>query len=299
MPAPIAILRPGWLVSLRTTIDGGVAYTRRDLSVNAGEVSAPDSAAVAKWETVRVTVDPAEHERAVKARAKSRALITGVCAASEFGLLCPSDKGEALANAIDAAQAVVAAHNATAQTTRIGFAILRGKIAGDDAEAARAVAGEVRGLLASLDAGIRACDPAAIREAANKARSLGAMLTEETATRVQSAIQEARDAAREITRRVIKGGELAETVLREIQIDAIKTASASFLDVEDAAPVEALPVAAAALDVAPSPEEAQEAMDGAISDRIAQEAESVDATLETVEEKTAQIVAATAWEGEF
>jgi len=35
-------------------------------------------------------MDPAEHETAIKARGKARSVITGVCNASNFGLLCPT-----------------------------------------------------------------------------------------------------------------------------------------------------------------------------------------------------------------
>jgi hypothetical protein len=240
-------------VSLRTSIEGGVSYARRDLDVSGAVVRANDGAQVTRWETIKITVDPQEHAEAVKVRAAARALVTGVTIASEFGQLCPLTREQALTERLARADDMVREYNSRARTCRVTFASLRGRIASDDGQAERAVAGEVRALLASLDSGIRAADPEAIRAAASKAKGLAAMLTDTASERVSAAVREARDAAIEITKRIVKGGEVAETVLAEIKTEAIRTASACFLDMDAPAEPVALPAPAVSLDVEAAP----------------------------------------------
>src|SRR5260221_4374072 len=91
-------LRPGLLVSLKTSLDGNVKY--RSVDIVADHVTA-EGERRAKWETERTIQDPAEYERAVKARSKARAIITGVCAPSSFGLLCPEFQRDKLTAAVE------------------------------------------------------------------------------------------------------------------------------------------------------------------------------------------------------
>ena len=95
-------IKPGVLVSLKTTLSGGVNYKRVDLD--------PDHATdtggrFARWETVREIVDANEYEQATAARSLARGAVVKVCHASSFGLLCPSEREpqliEAIANAIE------------------------------------------------------------------------------------------------------------------------------------------------------------------------------------------------------
>lgn len=248
----VSTIRPGFLVSLKTSVRGGVEYRRTDLA--APEAAAPDGAAVARWETTKITIDPAEVERASKARGKARSVVASVCSASAFGMLCPEDRGADLARAIEEARGVAAAFNATATHTTIGVYVLAGRIAASDEEAARAIASEVRELLESMRDGIAGADVERIREAANKARALGSMLSDEAAGKVSKAIEAARSAAREITRRVEKGGETAAKVVESIRLDEINAARFAFLDLETptGAPADPSPVPAAALDLSPA-----------------------------------------------
>jgi hypothetical protein len=250
----VSTIRPGFLVSLKTSVRGGVEYRRADLAAPDG---APEGAAVARWETTKITIDPAEVDAASKARSKARSLVAGVCSASAFGMLCPENRGPDLARAIEEARAVAAAFNATAKHTTIGVYVLAGRIAASDEEAAKAIASEVRELLDTMRDGIATADVEKIREAANKARGLGAMLSDDAAGKVSKAIEAARSAAREITRRVEKGGETAAKVVESIRLDEINAARFAFLDLDpEAAPGEAAPVPAAALDLAPASQEA-------------------------------------------
>jgi hypothetical protein len=244
------VLKPGYLVSLKTTIRGGVNYRRRDIEVSH---QTDTGAAVSKWETEREIPDPVEFEQATIARSKARSLVTAVCCPSSFGLLCPlADEGR-LQESIAAARAVADAHNAGAGISRVEVYVLVGQVARDDQEAARAISSEMRDLMAAMDAGIRRADPGAIREAANKARAMGAMLSEDVAGIVNQAIDQARKAARELVKRVEKAGEPAALVVAELASDRIQAARFSFLDLDERDAVGESAAAARPIDLEPAP----------------------------------------------
>jgi hypothetical protein len=222
-----SVIRPGLLISLKSTVVGGVSYQRIDLAT---DQPVADGAEVSRWETRRVIEDKAEHESAVKCRSRALAEIRKVCSATSFGLLCPSDQEGALDAAVVTARRLVDAHNDTAKHTRVGIYALKGHVASDDAEAARAITQEIAGLVVAMDAGIKEFDPSKIRDAANRARELSGMLNEEKQEKVSAAIAQARAAARTIVKRIEKEGETRETVLLDIQRGQIESARIAFLD---------------------------------------------------------------------
>lgn len=231
-------IRPGILVALKSSVEGGVSYERRDLNADG---TAPDGSAVEKWETTKVIIDPAEHERASKARSAALTAIRRCCAITTFGLLCPTDNEGALDAAIREARAIVEAHNATATHTHVRVYALKGRIADNDAEAAKAIGAEVAGLIGEMNSAIDKLDPKAIRKAADAAREMAAMLGDAQRARVDSAIEQARKAARTIVKRIEKEGESAATVMLDIQRGAIERARIAFLDLDAPAAVEAAP----------------------------------------------------------
>lgn len=225
-----AILKPGLLVSLKTSIRGGINYRRKDLEV---EHQTEEGSAVARWETEREIVNPAEFDIAQKARSKARVAVASVCCTSSFGLLCPISDEQKLTDAIALAREVATEHNKKSTTMHLEVCVLVGRIASDDKEAANAIASEMRDLLADMQEGIKKADPAAIREAANKARAMDGMLSPEVSGKVSDAIEQARKAAREIVKRVEKDGEKAAEVVADLNINRIKTARFAFLDLDD------------------------------------------------------------------
>ncbi len=227
-----SILRPGLLVSAKTSMSGGVEYQRQELGT--ADVQTPsEAAAVARWETTRIIEDPEEHARAGQVRSKCMTAIRRVCAQTSFGLLCPIGMEFALDEAIKEARDLASEFNETAQHARIGVYILKGRIADNDDQATRAIASEVRGLLEEMQNGIRAVDASAIRAAANKAREVGKILDQAQADQVGRAIKAARSAAREIVKRVEKGGEDAELVYADLRTGAVDRARFAFLDIEN------------------------------------------------------------------
>lgn len=244
-------LRPGVLVSLKSSVTGGTSYTRTELDAD----ERADGRKVERWETTKVVEDPEEHEAARRARGKARGEISRVCVHTAFGMLCPEADEEALSAAIARARALVDEFNASARTCRVSLYVLRGHIATTDEEAARAIGDEVAGLVSEMSAGIDRLDVEAIRAAADKARQLGAMLSAEQQETVGEAVKAARAAARTIVARVGKEGEDKAVVLADIKRGAIEKARMAFIDLDDApaAPAEAMPAAnvqrAAGLDI--------------------------------------------------
>ena len=239
-------LRPGLLVSLKTTVVGNVKYDRRVIEP---EHVVDDGAQKARWETERTIVDPVEHEVAKVARGKARTLITSVCASSAFGLLCPEANADILEQAIAEARKVTEAFNKQANLTRVNVFVLTGRIAPDDVEAVKAISSEVRDLLSSMEEGVKNLDVKAIRDAASKARQIGTMLSPEAQGRIQVAI----DAARSTAKQIVKAGEQAAIEVDKLCMQKIAEQRTMFLDMDEvAAEVAAPEVSAPGIDMTPA-----------------------------------------------
>jgi hypothetical protein len=224
----MTILRPGSIVVLKTKIEGGVSYSRTDLAADASG----DGAAVERWETVKVTEDPEEHARAVKVRGKAGNTIARICSKTAFGLLCSTQREGSLAEAIDEARAMVAAFNGTANCTRLYLYVLQARIAETEGEAARAIASELRDILATMQEGIASADAVLVRKAANKAKQLGGMLDASAGAIVTRAIDEARAVAKEIVKRAKDQGDAVAAYIDTVDLKAISEARFAFLDME-------------------------------------------------------------------
>lgn len=238
-------LRPGLLVSLKTSVSGNVAY---DKQVIESDHLTEDGKRLAKWETQRVISDPEEHEAALKARSRALTMIRGICSRSAFGLLCPEIDAEKLERAVARAREITEEFNASAKLTRISVYVITGRIAPDDVEAVKAINSEVRELLSDMEGGLRRLDVDAVREAANKARNIGAMLSPDAQARINTAIQVARDAAR----RMVRAGEQAANELDRATLARIEEARTAFLDLDEQGEVLAPEVEGRALDLLPT-----------------------------------------------
>jgi hypothetical protein len=244
----VNVLRPGLLVSLKTSIRGGVAYFRKDLEPDR---ITEEGERIARWETKREIYDAQEYERATVARSKARAIITGKCAHSDFGLMCPEAQEEELREAIRAARTVANEHNRDATRTQVEVYVMLGRVAVNDVEAVRAISAEMRGLMDDIKAGIADANPEAIREAANKARNMNQVLTESTQAKVKAAIDEARAIAKEIKKRIEKSGTDAAAVVKELGTKKLDEARFAFLDLDEQTQGEQIAAPARAVDIDP------------------------------------------------
>jgi len=241
---PTSTLRPGFLVSLHTTISGNVSYARRDI---VSDTFTADGKRYAQWETERTVNDPAEHERAEVARGAASNLIRGVCAKSAHGLLCPEFMADKLEKAIADARAIVDTFNRSAMITRIQISVLCGKIAQDDVTAMRAINQEVRNLLDAMQDGIRNFDVEKIRANAAKAKALDSMLSPAAAARIQDAV----DAVRNAARRIVKAGEESALEVDRLSLVKLREARTAFLDLDDAQDVKAPSIETRGVDLTP------------------------------------------------
>lgn len=228
MTAKIATstLRPGFLVSLKTTVRGNVHYIKTDLDGDA-------TGAVKEWKTKRTIEDPEEHERAKKARGRAASLVRSVCKQSAFGLLCPEVDGEKLDAAVAEARKVVDEFNGEATLSRIGIYILTGRVMPDDVEAVRAINSEIRELMAEMAGGIENGNVDAIREAASKVKGIGEMLATEAQTKVEMAVVAGRNAAKQIVRDREMAGSDGTVSVDKSAVRRINELKTSFLDLSD------------------------------------------------------------------
>lgn len=237
-------LRPGILVSLKTSITGNVSYDTVNLEA---EHVTEGGEGRARWETTRTVADPAELEAAKKARGAATTRVRSVCRQSTFGLLCPEDRSPELAAVVEEARKLADEFNRTAAVTRLGVFVLCGRVAPDDVEAVRAIGGEVAELLLRMQDGVRNLDASSIREAASRARGLSDMLEAGASERLMDAVAVARAAARKI----IRAGEQAAQEVDLHAVAAIARARTEFLDLGPAGEVAAPGEEGRALDLAP------------------------------------------------
>jgi hypothetical protein len=254
----ISTLRPGLLVSLKTSVSGNAIYRRRDLE----NTTTDEGAARARWETERTIVDPVEHDTATKVRTKARVLITAVCANSNFGLLCPESASEELNAAIAGARTLIAEFNLTAKCTRIRLYVVAGRVAPNDVEAVRAINSELSEMLQDMENGVSNLDVKAIRESANRAKGIAEMLSTEARVQAEIAI----DAARRAARAIVKADGTAVQVDKRA-VRAIAEARTIFLDMDDATEIAAPAAQGVALDL-----DVQRASDEYVADQQAQAA---------------------------
>lgn len=242
-------LRPGLLVSIKTSIDGNVSYIKTELEAE----QITEGTLRAKWETEKTVTDVAEHEAASKVRSKARSLIASVCASSAFGMLCPENAEQDLNKALAEARQRCEDFNKTSTFSKVYFYAITGRIAPDDVEAVRAINSEVRGLLAQMEEGIQKLDVDAVRKAASSAKQLGTMLSPAAQARIQIAL----DAARATAKKMVAAGEQAAGEIDARTLSTLREARTAFLDVDQADVAIGTPTAEArAIDLVPHAEPA-------------------------------------------
>jgi hypothetical protein len=236
MSLPSKTLRPGLLVSLKTSITGdNVEYTK---TIIEEEHIDETGALVGSWQTDKTVADAAEQELAVKVRSKARAFITGVCAKSDFGYLCPESNEAALEVAIRKAVDVCTEFNLSARITEVNCFAITGRIAADDVQAVRAIKGELNGLLETVEESIKALDVDAARAALNKATKLGMMLAPEAQKGLQETVELSRAVAVKVAK-AIKAGTQAAEVIDAATLAALASSRTAFLDLDGATEVQA------------------------------------------------------------
>ena len=220
-------IKPGYLVSVKTSRQGGVKY----LHSNQDKRFDGKKREISKWETTRLIDDVVEFDRAANEQLGANYLIAKCCIRTPFGYVCPEEDIIKLDEAIKEAHLKINAFNATAQHTTLYVRVLKGKIAANDSEAFKAITGEIRELATKISAGITTADIKQIREAASMAKSMGRMLDTKLQSDVNDVVKAARAAARLVTK-LEKKGEKIEAVMLEEFKSPIDKLSKAFLDLD-------------------------------------------------------------------
>jgi hypothetical protein len=241
----ISTLRPGLLVSLKTSCTGNVNYNKEIIE---GDHVTDAGMRKATWQTERIIADPEEFERAKRTQSKALTMIRTICTRSSFGLLCPEIDREKLDRAVASARQMAEEFNSSAAITRVHVYVIVGRIAADDVEAVKAINSEISGLMRDMQEGLRNLDVKAVREAANAARNVAQMLSPDAASRVRTAI----DLVRASARQIVSAGEEASIEIDRSAIARIEEARTAFIDLDDAREVAAPAVRGRGIDFAPA-----------------------------------------------
>lgn len=191
----------GILVSLKTSVSGGVTYTRRDL-----EEVVQGRNVVSRWETTKLVRDQDELRRATEARNRASYTVRRVCTHTSFGLVCPASRAADLDAAIVEARRIAEEHNASARFSRVEIHVLCGRVDGSSPEAIRAIASELGEILSGLTSATERLDVPAMREAASRALQIVGLLPDDLAAEIRRMVDAARTAAR-----AVKRGDAADT----------------------------------------------------------------------------------------
>lgn len=242
----VSTLRPGLLVSVRTSIKGNCSYAVTELE---GEhMLANGMTSQARWETLKTVKDKDEHERASQARSKCRSVISAVCSQSaHHGLLCLQENRDKLEAACQEADRIVREFNSSAEVSALVVSVVVGEIAPDDVRAIRSINNELRELIDGMAQGLAELNVDKIRDAANRAKSMTGMLEANAKESVQRAIDVARKTAREI----VKAAETGAAEVDKVAIARIVEARTSFLDLDEAGEIGAVETSGRAVDLAP------------------------------------------------
>lgn len=189
-------IKPGILVSLKSTVTGGVNYERNDLRAE----TAATGAEVRHWKTTCYTADPDEHARATKVRNRAIYCVRSLCADTALGLVCPLEREVELRAAIEDMRRIVDEYEATARYTHVRVTVYRGTVDATDAENVNAVAEEVARIVSYMAEALARRDVKAIRDAATDAASLAMIVSDDAAQKLVRAIEAARDAANQIAK---------------------------------------------------------------------------------------------------
>lgn len=214
-------LKPGILLALSTSVEGGVTYAREDLGKQKeGEGEA------AEWRTTRHITDVAEYNRAGETRAQARACIAAVCQQTPWGLICETDREGELLEAIAEAEQMADTFNAGSVHSRVRISAAPARFAENDVQMLRAVRREAGGMLEDLERATQLGQVERIRDLAARASRLKALLASqhEGTGQLERAIAAARAVARSVVKRVEKGGEALAAVLASANFRPISTA---------------------------------------------------------------------------
>lgn len=225
MSRRIIPVRPGLLVSMRTSIKGGVSYRREDL---VDEIEGEGTRT--EWKTEKKVENADEYTRARRLRARVVTLIGGACVKTAFTYICPLENEALLDERIAEAQAACDAFNEEAVHSQVTFDLMRGRYMEDTKETVQAVRREIHELLEELNSALKAGEVQSIRDVAARATQMGRLLEEGTEARsaLERAVKESRRVAGQLVKRIKEGADAVAEVLAGANVSLIATARHTF-----------------------------------------------------------------------
>lgn len=192
-PDGVYIIRPGVLVTLRSSVQGGVYYDREEMAVDQDAGGAESGGSTRVWKTTQRVPDPEEYARAKRVRGRAVSAIWNRSVKTVYGLICTDDDKPALDEAIKKAMDEVQAFNAGAKHTKVTLNVLRPRLV--LGETSEAIAAETSEAVDALDASVESGDVQAIRKAANEAAEISRLLDGGLRERIVQKVKAAREAA--------------------------------------------------------------------------------------------------------
>lgn len=219
----VKMLKPGILVSIKTSQSGNRSYQKQELErahLTEGGVER------SRWNTTKIVFDPEEAKAAAQIANRARYLVTRLCADTAHGPLCPVDRRDDLTAAINESRAMVRDFNESAVFSRVEVNVICGEIIADDLNTVRALFSETEKFMAEMQQGLAELDVKKVRAVCVKALDVGQMLSPEASATMTLAV----NAARAACKKIVAAGEQAAVEIDERAIHTIGVARSSFLD---------------------------------------------------------------------
>lgn len=230
------VLKPSILLGVGIHRSGGVHYARKILEeYESGEGE------VKEWNTVKTIDDKKDLEDAERAASKLRRMVGKLCARTSFGYLCPLEKEGDLDDLLAEMRHEAREVTLGLKTCALTVSFIKGRIAANDADAAKALTAEIGSFLTQLTDAIASADVKLIRHVLVEARGLDTLLAPAQSSLLQEAVAEAREAAKTIRKEMEKKGRSKELVVQGLALSAIDSARMCFLELAEVSEPSRLP----------------------------------------------------------
>lgn len=222
-----AVVKPGLLVVIKSSVRGGAEYDRREMSTD--DVDPAGAEQVRAWATVQRVFDPDELAGAKAVRGRAVGWLWARVAQTPYGLVVTDDRVHAFDAALAKARAAVDAFNGGARHVRVTLRVLKTRLLLEEAAAAFEEAAEEA--VEELDARDfkTAEDVEEIRKVADRAADFAAVLRGDLAERVLAKIREARAAATAAAKEVRGDAPAADRPAKSKKTPKVRAADAEAL----------------------------------------------------------------------
>lgn len=212
------------MVHLHTEVNGGRKYEKTDVATDVD-----GNRVTTDYHGKKIVEDAEELQRAEQIRGAASNAVKALCSAGDCGLNMRPENRQKLREVYEEHTATVELFNSSARFCHIVFIVRTGTIDNEPFNI-DSMKQEMDGLLTEMLAAIDAVDINRIRATATKAKLASRSLAPAAESKMRAAWEAAQEVATALKKRVIKHGELAESVIKELNTEAIKSARFNTLD---------------------------------------------------------------------